>query len=301
MGEGGFFFMRQRYADESIHPDLRRTMSCIEICLGIALLLYGVPARADVKLPAIFGDHMVLQEQATLPVWGWARPGEIITVTFGLESVQATAGSDGKWRADLPALPAGSAPGSLVVAGQNKVTFQDVLVGEVWLCSGQSNMELPLAKAADGKAAVAAANDNGIRLCRVPWDMAIAPREDVRTQLADGDLWQVCTPQNVGAFSAVGYFFGHDLRARLKWPVGLIESCWGGTPCQAWTDLKTLRSDPGLQHHANALEKFTADFPGGDTEFMQKLTADLKPGQRPAPATSAADTARICRRHFSTP
>ncbi len=266
----------QWFKSSSGWPDQARVWVTLAL-----LLLPAVTARAAVKLPAIFGDHMVLQEQATLPVWGWAEPGEKIAVAFGTQKAEGITASDGKWRVDLPALPVGSPAGTLVVAGTNTVIFKDVLVGEVWLCSGQSNMELPLSKAADGKAAMAAATDDGIRLCRVPWDMAIAPRDDVRSAPADGDLWQVCTPQNVATFSAVGYHFGHDIRAQLQRPVGLIESCWGGTPCQAWTDLKTLQSDSHLKHYAQAFETFAAGFPGGDAEFAQKLSIGLKPGERP--------------------
>jgi sialate O-acetylesterase len=129
-----------------------------------ACLLFS-PARADVRLPGIFGDHMVLQQEATLPVWGWASPQEKVTVTFGNEKAETTAGPDGKWRIDLPALPAGTPAGTLTVAGTNTITLNDVLVGEVWLCSGQSNMELPLTKTDDAAVAAAQANDHQLRLC----------------------------------------------------------------------------------------------------------------------------------------
>src|SRR5471032_3357650 len=110
----------------------------IPLLAAAALGLFGpYTVRADVKLPAIFGDHMVLQQEAKLPVWGWADPGEKIIVTFGAAKAETTAGADGKWRADLPAVPAGTPPGTLVVAGKNTITLSDVLVGEVWLCSGQ--------------------------------------------------------------------------------------------------------------------------------------------------------------------
>jgi sialate O-acetylesterase len=134
--------------------------------LGVfaACLLPG-SARADVRLPGIFGDHMVLQQEAALPVWGWANPQEKVIVTFGNERAETTAGSDGKWRVDLPALPPGTPPGTLTIAAANTITLNDVLVGEVWLCSGQSNMELPLTKTDDAAVAAAQANDHQLRLC----------------------------------------------------------------------------------------------------------------------------------------
>jgi sialate O-acetylesterase len=251
----------------------------VRVWLILALLLPAAAARAAVKLPAIFGDHMVLQEQATLPVWGWAEPGERIAVAFGGQKAEGITASDGEWRVDLPALPAGTPPGTLTISGKSTVTLRDVLAGEVWLCSGQSNMELPLTKTVDSNRVVSEARDDQLRLCQIPWDMAIAPRDDVR--LATGDLWHVCTPETAQTFSAVGYFFGKKLQSDLRRPVGLIESCWGGTPCQAWTDLKTLQLNPSLQHYVQIFDKFASGFPGGDAQFAQRLSAEIKPGERP--------------------
>jgi sialate O-acetylesterase len=232
-----------------------------------ALIVLPLSGQAEVKLPAIFSDHMVLQEEATIPVWGKAAAGEKITVTFGNEKAAATAGADGAWRADLPALPAGTPPGTLVVTGQNALTFNDVLVGDVWLCSGQSNMEFQVGKAANANEAVPAATDNQIRLFHVPNTVAIAPRDDVKAK------WLVCTPQTVASFTAVGYFFGEHLRSEIKRPIGLIDSCVGGTPAESWTDLATLKANPTLEHYADSFAKLAAQFPGGDTEFATKAAA----------------------------
>ena len=219
----------------------------VRVPLGIlaACLLPG-PAHADVRLPVIFGDHMVLQQEATLPVWGWANPQEKVVVTFGNKQAVTTAGPDGKWQIDLPALPAGTPAGTLKVAGTNTITLNDVLVGEVWLCSGQSNMELPLAKTDNAAGAAAQANDQQLRLCTVPSNLALAPRDDLSPTTPRTDIWEVCTPETVGKFSAVGYYFGKNLRAALKRPVGLIEDAWGGTAAQVWTDPATLRVRPGF-------------------------------------------------------
>ena len=243
-----------------------KNFDVIRICAAGLMLGVG-HAQADVKLPTIFGDHMVLQQEATLPVWGWADQGEKVTVTFGKNTASATTGADGKWRVDLPALPAGTAPGTLVVSGKNTLTINDVLVGDVWLCSGQSNMEFPLNSAFNSKEAVPHATDDQIRLFHVPETVAIGPRDDIHAQ------WSVCSPETARTFTAVGYFFAANLRPILKHPIGLIESSYGGTPAQSWTDLETLKTNPELQHFADVYEKAAAKYPGGDPEFMPKQAA----------------------------
>jgi sialate O-acetylesterase len=243
---------------------------------GLGLL----PLRADVRLPAIFGDHMVLQQEAALPVWGWADPGERVTVTFAGEMAQTVAGADGRWRTDLTPLAGGTPPNTLTVTGKNTVTLQDVLVGEVWLCSGQSNMEFKLTQADNGEAEILQASDGEIRLFLVARAMALAPRSDVTAH------WQVCSPATVGNFSAVGYFFGKNLRAALHRPVGLIDSTWGATPAQSWTDLATLERDPLLRHYAQAFQKIAARFPGGDAEFA--ANAVVRAAEHPQPPPPGA-------------
>jgi sialate O-acetylesterase len=254
----------------------------LRAALGVlaACLLLG-SARADVRLPGIFGDHMVLQQEAVLPVWGWANPQEKVIVTFGNNKAETTAGSDGKWRIDLPALPAGTPAGTLRVTAANTITLNDVLVGEVWLCSGQSNMELPLTNTDDAAGAAAQANDDQLRLCVVPANLALAPRDDISLATPAADIWEVCTPETVGKFSAVGYYFGKNLRGELKRPVGLIEDAWGGTAAQVWTDPATLQSDPVLHHYVEEQQKIAAKYPGGDTDFAAQMAAQRRPGQRP--------------------
>ena len=257
-----------------------RRLACF--CLAACLLADAFPARADVRLPGIFGDHMVLQQGATLPVWGWAKPQERVIVTFGNEKAEAMAGPDGRWRVNLPALPAGTPAGTLKVAATNTITLNDVLVGEVWLCSGQSNMELPLTKTDDAAGAAAQANDPQLRLCRVPSNLALAPRDDLSpTTPPAADIWEVCTPETVASFSAAGYYFGKNLRATLKRPVGLIEDAWGGTAAQVWTDPATLQSDPLFHHYVMEQQKFAAKYPGGDNDFAAQMAAQTQPGQKP--------------------
>ena len=253
---------------------------CSTLCALAACLPLG-PAHADVRLPGIFGDHMVLQQEAAVPVWGWARPQERVIVTFGNEKAETTTGSDGNWRINLPALQAGTPAGTLTVTGANTITLKDVLVGEVWLCSGQSNMELPLTKTENAAGAAAQANDNQLRLCMVPWNLALAPRGDISPTRPAADIWEVCTPETVGKFSAVGYYFGKNLRAALKRPVGLIEDAWGGTAAQVWTDPATLQSDAAFHHYVEEQQKVAAKYPGGDTDFAAQVAAQTKPGEKP--------------------
>ena len=216
---------------------------------------------ADVKLPAIFGDHMVLQEGMKLPVWGTASPGEAVTVTVGAETASAKADVDGKWRVELPALAETAAPVTLTVHGNNTLTFTDVLVGEVWICSGQSNMEFPLVAhggfGGDPNAATVApqAKDPQLRFFRVTHVTALEPRADVVGK------WELCTPESASFFSAVAYFFGKELRADLRRPVGLIGTYWGGTPAQAWTSISGLDKDPELQHFVESHKRIAAAFP----------------------------------------
>jgi len=238
------------------------------------IVFFPLSAVAIIKLPAIFGDHMVLQQQRMLPIWGTARAGESVTVNFKGKRATTTAGLDGKWRIDLPYLPVGTSPGTLTISGENTVTIKDVLVGDVWVCSGQSNMEFPLNSAHNAKDVVPAATDDQIRLFHIPNTTAISPREDIKA------IWEVCLPEQVRKFSAVGYFFAKNLRPVIKRPIGLIESAYGGTPAQSWTDLSSLMDNPALQHYVGVFEKINADFPGGDSEFVEKLAAYELEAQR---------------------
>jgi sialate O-acetylesterase len=206
------------------------------------LLLVGVVsvASADVTLPSMFSDHMVLQRQIAIPVWGWADEGEKVTVTLCGQTKSATGDSDGKWSVKLAALEAGG-PHTLVVKGNNQIEIADVLVGEVWLCSGQSNMAMTVSRSANFDAEQASADHPQIRMLTVARVTAETPQER-----CDGS-WQVCSPDTVGSFSATGYFFGRELHQELDVPVGLINSSWGGTPVQAWTCLKAQKVLPELK------------------------------------------------------
>jgi sialate O-acetylesterase len=212
-------------------------------CLALLLLIGGLDAPrlgADVRLPAIFGHHMVLQQDAPVPVWGTAEAGETIAVSWGATLARTVAGPDGRWRVTLAPLASSSVPQSLVVSGKNTVRCDDVIVGEVWLASGQSNMGFYLNSAHNAASAIAAATDDDLRLFVVERQTAAAPQRELQGQ------WQRCRPETARWFSAVAYFFGHELRRALGRPVGVINSSWGGTPAEAWTSIEALRQDPPL-------------------------------------------------------
>jgi sialate O-acetylesterase len=235
--------------------------------MAAAFLASVGPLPANVKLPAIFGDHMVLQQGTKLPVWGTADAGEPVTVTVGSESAQATTAADGSWRVDLAPLPSNSTAVTMTVTGKNSVTFSDVLVGEVWVCSGQSNMEFPMLYTQNAGVDMAKANDPALRIFWVGKKTALDPVSDV-----DGK-WVLTTPDTVKHFSAVAYFFGRDLRANLNCPVGLIGSYWGGTPAQAWTSLPGLEKEPTLKAYIDQSNQIRAAYPQASAAYPGKLAA----------------------------
>ena len=193
------------------------------------LLLSASSTQAEVKVPAIFGSHMVLQQGKEIPIWGWAEPEEKIQVQLGDSTVSAVADAKGQWRVELPARKASHDPLQLVIRGTNTIEISDVLIGEVWLCSGQSNMEWTVASSLNAKDEIAAANYPTIRHIKVP-------RVPSTTPLTNFDsTWQVCSPETAGAFTACGYFMARELAKELNVPIGLVNSSWGGTRVEPWT------------------------------------------------------------------
>lgn len=197
------------------------------LVIGLAVVVFAESAQAEVRAAGIFGDHMVLQRDKPVRVWGTAEPGELVRVKIAGRSASATTDGDGRWRVELDPLKAGG-PFKLHVRGTNKLTFRDVLVGEVWLCSGQSNMEWPVARSADAKTEIAAARDAKIRHIKVPRRFAGEPVPDVTA------AWEVCSPDTAGRFSACGYYMARALRRKLRVPVGLVNASWGGTRIEPW-------------------------------------------------------------------
>jgi sialate O-acetylesterase len=239
--------------------------------VGAVLVLGGLAgvARAEVKLPAVFGEHMVLQREMPVPVWGWAAPGEAVVVRFNGQAKTATADAAGKWSLALDKLTAGG-PYELEVQGkQNTIRLADVLVGEVWLASGQSNMEMGVGGVMNREAEIAAADHPQIRMFTVARIPAREPRSDCKGQ------WQVCSPKVVAWFSAAGYFFARELNKQLDIPIGVLHSSWGGTPIQTWTSLAVHQAVPELRGMAEGLERDAANFASGKAQAdYQKRLAD---------------------------
>jgi len=199
-------------------------------------------ATAEIKLPAVIGDNMVLQRDVPLPVWGWAEPAEMVSVTFDNQSITAKTGKDGRWSVTLKEAKVGP-PREIAIRGSKSeaLTLKNVLVGEVWVCSGQSNMEWPMTRTMNSAEEIAAAKFPNIRLFNVKRLKAAEPQDNCEGQ------WQQCAPETVAGFSAVGFLFGRHLHYELDVPVGLIESAWGGTPAELWTRREVLESDPALK------------------------------------------------------
>ncbi|TWT43831.1 hypothetical protein RAS1_02310 [Phycisphaerae bacterium RAS1] len=199
------------------------------------------PAGADVSLNNLFGDHMVLQQGARNKVWGKAAPGEAVTVKLGPQTHSTVATADGTWQVLLDPLSEYGGPHTLTIAGKNTLAFTDVLIGEVWICAGQSNMQWSVNQSKDADIEKAAAKFPDIRLLTVP---------NVGTQEPQWNFegrWQTCSPETVGEFSAVGYFFGRRLHETLGVPIGLIDNAWGGSAAEAWVRRDKLAAHAPLK------------------------------------------------------
>jgi len=253
-----------------------------------SIAVLPVTVKAEVSLPHIFGDHMVLQRNGTVPFWGTAEPGEKVTVTAGKAHGTATADADGKWMVKLAGLQSSTTPIEVTVAGKNTITFRDVLVGDVWVCSGQSNMEFPESHEASSKTELPQANQPQIRLFFVPKVPAKTPAAEIGALPANKPMegsWQVCTPDTLAndgdwnGFSAVGYVFGREISAFTHAPVGLISNCWGGMPAQSYTSHEALEADPLLKHYADDTQTFLSNY--------DKLVTDYDAAMVTWPATLA--------------
>ena len=246
----------------------------MKIIRFLALALAGAApsgVRADVVPASLFQDHAVLQQGRSIPVWGTAEDNERITVTMGGERA-TTVAQKGRWRVDLGALPAGG-PYELFIEGNNRVVLKDVLVGEVWLCSGQSNMERQLGLREGQKpirnweSEVAGADFPQIRHFGAAQTLSLTPAGSV-----DGK-WVVCTPETAHDFTAVGFFFGRALHLARGVPIGLIHSSWGGTPAEAWTSSQALEQLPEMQQSVDLLKLIAADPAAGERTYKHRLDA----------------------------
>lgn len=201
---------------------MKKSLFCLVILSFVHLV------QANVTLPRIFSDNMVLQRNKLIPVWGWAAPNEKITVSFNKQVKTAKADKAGQWKLTLDPEQAGG-PWQLTVKGKNSLTINNILVGEVWICSGQSNMEWTVSNSNNKDEEIKNANFPQIRHFKVPNKVATSPQKDL-----SGGEWKICSPQTVADFTAVGYFFARDLYEQLQVPIGLINTSWGGTMVETW-------------------------------------------------------------------
>ncbi len=235
----------------------------IAISVLFSCKVSGPPAQ-NISLPAIFGDNMVLQRGVPLTLWGRANHDGLVTVEIAGQKKAVLADENDRWRIRLRPLKAGG-PHTLKIFGADTTTFENVLVGEVWLCSGQSNMEWTVRNSNDAQREMDEANYPEIRMFTVQKEVAAQPKDDCVGE------WKVCTPENVGDFSAVGYFFGRYLHQQLKVPIGLIHSSWGGTPAEAWTSYATLTADTMLAPIVKRYEDDLKFYPQRLAEYQAQL------------------------------
>ena len=243
----------------------------------VALCCLSQSLLADVKLPAVIADGMVLQQGIAVPLWGAADEGETVTVEIQNQKVTATA-KDGKWMVKLAALKAGG-PFTLTITGKNKIEFKNVLVGEVWLCGGQSNMEWPVSATLEADKTIAAASFPQIRLFSVP---------RLETDKAVNEIksaWVECSPETVKTFSAVGYFFGRDIHKARNVPVGLIDNAVGGSPAESWMSAEALQADAEykefLAAYSSRIETWKANMESYKTAVEKAKAEGTKPPNAP--------------------
>jgi len=248
--------------------------------IPVLLLLissFCLTAQAEVSLPNIFGDHMVIQREQANPVWGTADVGEAVTVRIDGQSHATVAGEDGKWRVKLDPLAAGG-PYTLSVTGNNSLSFEDVLVGEVWFCSGQSNMEWVIKNTNHADVELATANNPQIRLITVAKDGTQELKDNFKGQ------WEVATPEIVAEFSAVGYLFGKRLQNALGVPIGLIDNSWGGSSAEAWVPRETLEAagtfDEIIRSRDESAAAYTDEVHAGEIAKYKEWEAAGKPDPR---------------------
>jgi len=236
----------------------------VNLC-AVAFCCLVTPALADVSLNNMFGDHMVLQQGIKNKVWGKADPGEAVTVTLGGKTQSTTAGADGAWHVFLDPVQEYGGPHTLTVTGKNTVTFNDVLIGEVWVCAGQSNMQWSVNQVNDPDLEKAAAKFPNIRLISVPQVGTQEPQWNFSGK------WQQCSPETVGNFSAVGYLFGRQLHQTLGVPVGLINNAWGGSAAEAWVKREKIAGHERLKAIHERWAKIEGEYPAAKADFEKKL------------------------------
>lgn len=236
------------------------------VLLALLLLSSSSQLHAVVTMPALFTDHAVFQRGECIPVWGKGAPDEKVTVTIADQKHTATTAEDGKWQVTLRPLAVGQAY-SMVIEGKNRLEIKDIQVGDVWLCSGQSNMEWSVDQSRDSDVEIVAADFPEIRLITVASNGSQTPADDFPGH------WELCSPESVREFSAVGYFFGREMHQFTKVPIGLIDNSWGGSACEAWIRRDLMEGNPLYDKMIKQWDKTAADF--DEKSSLAKHNSDL--------------------------
>lgn len=264
--------------------------------LIFVLLILSGSGLADVRLPDVIGSSMVLQQKQKVPIWGWAEPGETVTIVFDKQRKTVVADASGKWRVDLGKLSASFTARTMTISGKNSIELKDILVGEVWLLAGQSNMQRLLRETANGDAVQAAANHPDIRLFNASREVAFKKRAG---RLGE---WAACTPGSVKEFSAAGYYFGVELQKELKVPIGLINSSYGGSQAEAWTPVDYLNASPDLKPTVERTkiwneerDRVRVEYAAAIAKWLEDSDKAKAAGARPSPSPGVPDALRDYR------
>src|ERR1700733_1522289 len=268
------------------HQPFRRPRLYVSLLLIALAVVLSTSSYADVTLPSLLADHMVIQRGLPVHLWGMAAPSENVTVTFRGETKSTDADELGRWSLYLSPGEAGG-PFQMTVKAANTIALNDVLVGDVWVASGQSNMEFPMKELTNADEEIAAAQYPKIRVFRVEHRPSDFPRSDV-----DAKTWAPCTPESVADSSAVAYYFARDLHQRMSIPIGLVESFWGGTPAESWTSLHALSANASLMPVFAARSEITDKREYGillhqqEERDFQRAVEQAKADGKPAPTRS---------------
>lgn len=248
---------------------MRFLISIRTVGLFVLLLAINKVCLAEVKLPSLFSDNMVLQRERANPMWGWSQAGETIIVTIAEQSVMTRADKEGHWQVALPKLPAHRKPLELQVKGSSgsKVVLKNILVGDVWFCTGPSNIFWPVHRCDHAKREIATAKYPNIRFFTVKKGTADVPQKDCQ-----GD-WTACSPQTVGDVSGIGYFFSRRVHREINVPIGLLQSFWGGSRVESWTSREALKAQPSLKPILQEWDDTFRKFDSGKsrTEYQKQL------------------------------
>ncbi len=239
-----------------------------KIIFVIIILFCAAIVRADIQLPAIIADHMVLKQNSEVALWGTENPGTklVITVTWDNKTYETVADKQGKWISWINT-PSAGGPYTICFTGNNQVTVNNVLIGEVWLSSGQSNMQFEMSKDTQAKTMLPKAKNSHIRLFKVG-------RQKSETEVdhfAEGTVWEICSPESAANFSAMSYYFALDLHKQLDVPVGIINASWGGTPIESWISTTAIMSDPLLQNVVKRWDVWEKDYEQDNADYARDL------------------------------